>query len=130
MSEQIEAWVQRANDIATHIAELQARVVMYNTETLHNAWKKQKDALDAHLRTTPEGYRLVPVEPTTCPIEDDIKHYEADDFDFSDMARVVRVSLRYAKTMPSGHDRCLLYTLAKYVERQLIAASQESANAA
>ena len=83
-------------------------------------------AICDYLRTTPEGYRLVPVEPTTCPIEDDIKHYEADDFDFSDMARVVRVSLRYAKTMPSGHDRCLLYTLAKYVERQLIAASQES----
>lgn len=64
MDDKIEAWVQRANAIATHIAELQARVVMYNTEILHNAWKEQKAALDSHLRTTPEGYRLVPVEPT------------------------------------------------------------------
>lgn len=59
MSDKIEDWIQRANDIAMHIAELQARAAMYDTETLHNAWKKQKAALDTHLRTTPEGYRLV-----------------------------------------------------------------------
>lgn len=69
MNYKIEAWVQRANDIATHIAELQARVAMYDTETLHNAWKEQKAALDTHLRTTPEGYCLVKANPGRADIE-------------------------------------------------------------
>ena len=47
MDDKIEAWVQRANDIAAHIAELQARLVMYDTQTLHNAWKEQKAKLAA-----------------------------------------------------------------------------------
>ena len=71
MDDKIEAWVQRANDIAAHIAELQARLVMYDTQTLHNAWKEQKAKLEAHLRTTPEGFVLVPVEPTEAMLQAD-----------------------------------------------------------
>ena len=72
MDDKIEAWVQRANDIAAHIAELQARLVMYDTQTLHNAWKEQKAKLEAHLRTTPEGFVLVPVEPTEAMLQAEI----------------------------------------------------------
>lgn len=85
MDDKIEAWVQRANDIATHVAELQARVAMYDTETLHNAWKRQKEALLAHLRTTPEGFRLVPVEPTEAMLQAEIDAVSDYWFDYEEL---------------------------------------------
>lgn len=68
-----EAWVEQMMGIVTHISELHSRYVNYNTKALHDTWTAKKDELHAHLRNhpavVPEGFVLVPVEPTEAMIE-------------------------------------------------------------
>lgn len=52
------------------------------------------------------------------PIEDLLKHYEAELCDHSNLDWVVHAALHYAKTMPDSQVRCLLYVLAKHVENE------------
>ena len=51
MDDKIEGWVQRAMDLADD----------YEGERAFR--HDNRERLERHLRTTPEGYRLVPVEP-------------------------------------------------------------------
>lgn len=50
--------------------------------------------------------------PPPEPIEDCIKHYEAECCTFDDPVKCADVALLYASRMPSSHVRALLYTLA------------------
>ncbi|MBR8028878.1 hypothetical protein KDX27_30195, partial [Burkholderia cenocepacia] len=54
-------------------------------------------------------------EPNS-PIEDLLKRYQDDDFDFTDLPRVKKCSLRYVQTMEDCHVRALLYVLASQPE--------------
>ena len=60
----LEVWASAAMELVMHVAELHARNSMYNTKILHDAWNAKQQELRAYLRTQPEGYRMVPVEPT------------------------------------------------------------------
>ena len=60
MDDKIEAWVQRALDIADD----------YEGERAFR--NDNRERLERHLRTTPEGFRLVPVEPTEAMLQAEI----------------------------------------------------------
>ena len=50
------------------------------------------------------------------PIEKLIQEYTDECCDFTDMDWVVKVSLRYAESMPDCQARCLLYTMANHLK--------------
>lgn len=62
MDDKIEAWVQRAIELADLYGKASYQSLENHGE-LGDSFDEEQ-ALRAHLRTTPEGYRLVPVEPT------------------------------------------------------------------
>ena len=65
MDDKIEAWVQQAMQLADarELARSNVAQSFWSNEAKEQL-ARASDDLAAHLRTTPEGFVLVPVEPT------------------------------------------------------------------
>jgi len=61
MDDKIEAWVQRAMVLSRHCQDAWGRIDFGEQDND----EAERAELEAHLRTTPESFVLVPVEPTT-----------------------------------------------------------------
>ena len=59
-----EKWNETAKKIATEYAMRFGGYVKYPSGAGFDLCEEKLNELDAHLRTTPEGFALVPVEPT------------------------------------------------------------------
>lgn len=53
------------------------------------------------------------------PIDQLLAEYEAENCDFRDVDFLVSASYRYVQTMPDSQVRCLLYSLAKMVDKHI-----------
>ena len=69
MDNKIEAWVQQALQLADarELARANVAASTWSNEARERLARASND-LAAHLRTTPEGYRLAPVKPTAAMI--------------------------------------------------------------
>ena len=54
------------------------------------------------------------------PINELLAHYESEGCDHNDMDWVCETAFRYVDTMPDGQVCCLLYTLAKKAEKDVV----------
>lgn len=110
MDDKIEAWVQRAMVLSRHCQDAWGRIDFGEQDND----EAERAELEAHLRTTPEGFRLVPVEPTEAMLQAEIDAVSDYWFDHEELGnRTEATKIGYKAMLAASQESAALKEQSK-----------------